>query len=251
MRKGHRGGEKPLSHQERFGDGEMTPSITEPLWEFTGAYQKPLASFAKHDQVKGPWIACVAFSRDTLTQAFPNYADFIPPAFTIGGVAPLWLKSLSMPVEYLNRPIGAIVIQKDLHQSFTVAEMKYIVAHEYSHILKNHWPMARLGPVLGDIAGGIIAGMQDANQRVALTGILQSVRELAGALFTRQSEIDADAHALRLIGSKPIAGRTIRKLADVVADSDLDAPTHYAFVNGMHVGVLTFRERLNCISAAQ
>jgi len=218
----------------------------EPSWRLTPAYQKSLAAFARHDHAKTPWIACIVFDNDLFMQRFPNQADFIPPAFTIGGVIPSWLECV-LPREYVIRPIGAIAIRSDLQKSFTAAERKFIVAHEYSHILKNHWPMAQLGPVIGDIAKGIIEGIEDWKQKAAMLAILQWVRELVGAAFTRQSEIDADAHALRLVGSNPVAERTIRKLAGKFADKDLDAPTHYALVNGAYVGVLTYRDRLDCL----
>lgn len=213
------------------------------MWKLTSAYQAPLAAFARHDHVKTPWIACIVFNRDSLMQRFPNQADFIPPAFTIGGVVPSWLECI-LPGEYVNRPIGAIAIRSDLQQSFTAAERKFIIAHEYSHILKNHWPIAQLGPVMKDIAHDFIEEMEDLNQRAALLVILQWVREFVGAAFTRQSEIDADTHALRLVRSSPVAERTIRKLAGRFAGRDLDAPTHYALVNGAYVGVLTYRDRL-------
>ena len=216
----------------------------EPLWKLTPAYQKQLATFARHDRVKAPWIACIVFHRNSLVQRFPNQADFIPPAFTIGGVIPSWLECI-LPREYVNRPIGVIAIRSDLQQSFTAAERKFIVAHEYSHILNNHWPMAQLGPIMRDIAEGFIEGMEDLKQRAALLAILQWVRGLLGAAFTRQSEIDADAHALRLVSGNPVAERTIRKLASKFADEGLDAPTHYALVNGAYVGVLTYRDRLD------
>ena len=115
----------------------------EPLWIPTTAYRTSLAGFAPYNHVKSPWIMCVTFSKDSLEKAFPNEADFIPPAFTIGGMIPLRLgdiRLVSKYRKYMNRPIGVIAIRSDFQQFFTASERKFIVAHEYSHIVKNHWP---------------------------------------------------------------------------------------------------------------
>lgn len=248
MGKSHRGGREYTERSK--GMAMMTQ---EPLWELTTAYETSLAKFAPHDHVKRPWIACVTFSKDTLEEAYPNEAEFIPLAFTVGGVIPLWLEKLPLIGkyrDYLNRPIGMIAVRSDLQQSFTAAERKFIVAHEYSHIVKNHWPMAQLGPVIGNIVEDIIAGLNNSNFKIALTKVFPSVRKFLGVRFNRQSEIDSDMHAVKLVKSKLVAERTIRKLAGIVADDNLDVPTHYAIVDGAYVGVLTFRDRLNYISAS-
>jgi Zn-dependent protease with chaperone function len=192
----------------------------------------------------------VEFSKDGVNQVFPQYVDLIPPAFTVGGVIPSFFDSL-LGNKYVNRPIGAIAMRRDIQEAFTSTERRFIVAHEYSHIMMNHWPMALLGPVLGDIAGSVISGMKDDTVKSALQVILPLAKVLASIRFTRQSEIDSDLHAMKLVGSKSTAESTIRKLARIIDDDNLDVPTHYVFVDGAAVGVLTYRDRLNQISNAK
>jgi hypothetical protein len=66
----------------------------------------------------------------------------------------------------------------------------------------------------------------------------------------KQSEIDSDLHAIRLVGSRSAATSTITKLAQKFAGGDLSQPTHFALVDGTVAGVLTYGERLYHISNA-
>jgi len=219
---------------------------SDTLWRVVPTYQRALSNFARHDRVKSPWVVPVVFSQQAVDQLFPQYSAYVPPAFTVGGVVPSYLELL-LGKDYVNRPIGIIAISSDIQQAFNPIERKFIVAHEYSHILMNHWPMVWLGTVGSGIVESTISGIRDQGQRQLAYSIWSVVKQLAVVHFTKQSEVDADIHAVKLIKDRSAALSTIAKLAQRYAGNDLNQPTHYAIVDGAIAGVLTYRERLNRI----
>lgn len=220
----------------------------------TLSYIEEIDKFTYKDGFASHRIGCFAFSKKYIVDILKDVPNFskviekIPPAFSIGGVipqTPILQIFFQIPPEGI--PMGIIAIEEDFQKLFNYEEIKFILAHEYSHIIKNHSPLNALGKLGSQFIKSIIQSIDDPNWRDPIYSIFETLRVFFKVKFQKDFEIDADLHAVELINNRAIAVRTIEKLANIFAEGDLDKPTHVIIENNSVIPVVTFRDRLNAL----
>jgi Zn-dependent protease with chaperone function len=191
------------------------------------------------------WLLPIIYSQRKLEGIVPQ-ARFLrqTPALSIGGLIP--------PGDYLvikiNRPIpvGLIALEYELDRQLTSSQRRFIVAHEYSHIVMNHVPYRLLGGVASSIAANYISTIDDEITRIALGIALVFIETSVDCAFTRQCELDADANAVALTGDRAGGIETIRLLGETFAGGT-DAPSHWVTRGGANISVVTYQERIDAL----
>jgi len=222
------------------------------FWRTSHQYQMSVSRFCSQNGLQSPAIATVIFSQKGFEQAHPKYAKQFRgiPALSIGLVTP------ARPIlgRFASKPVGLIAFEEEIENVFDPMEREFVLAHEYSHIVKNHCPIKLLGRAASNFVEDYISDMDDSPTRMILQIAWQYGSILASAGFTKDSEIEADIHAMQLIGSKSIALTTVETLAHEFAGGDLTKPTHFILRGKQRIPVLSYQERLdalrNCPSLA-
>ena len=155
----------------------------------------------------------------------------------------------------LRFPIGRIEISNELIENLTIDELKFVIAHEATHIIENHliFNAEKIYYFIKTILDEI-----SKNYPVALFfKLLLDVKEirdvfrhnLLGELplraeITKEQEIQADIAAIKVTGNKEAAISCLKKLVG----GDLNAPSHFWEGLDVKVPVMTMRERIEEIN---
>jgi len=226
------------------------PVYRPKIWKSSPEYQMRVSHFCAKDGLAPPAIATVVFSQKEFERSHPRYAKQFRgiPALSLGLLTP----SYAILGRFASTPVGLIAFEDVVENSFGPGEKEFILAHEYSHIVKNHCPLKLLGKAASSFVDDYISELENDTSRTIVQIAWQYFGTVVGAGFTRNSEIEADIHATQLIGSRTTAVATIEKLAQEFAGGDMSQPTHFIVKNGRKIPVLTFAERLaalrNCIT---
>ncbi len=215
-------------------------------------YNDEINQFASKDGFDKHWIKCVTFSRKRLlrslqqSQKISNYIKKIPPAFSSGFVLP----GLSDDIDWLYHkelPIGVIIVDYDFCNIFTSDEIRFILAHEYSHIKMNHSPLNAMGYIGDIVINDFIKSIKDEFWKNLLYYMYKMIGTIIKINFRKNCELEADKHASSLIENKEIARGTIKKLADVYCEGNVNCPSHIIIEDNDVIPIVTFKERLEVI----
>lgn len=178
-----------------------------------------------------PIVFCVEDLKEHPEQA--NIFENSPPSFSIGGIV-------------LNTPFGWIWTEKDLFLDFDSNEIRFIISHEIGHILGNHFALNLVRLISSEFIGNQIRSIEG-NGRKSRLGVFYDILSTCGEFgFKREFEIEADLWASRICG-KEVAVRTIKKLAGIFAENNLDMPTHFMKSVSGSIPIITFRDRIENI----
>jgi Zn-dependent protease with chaperone function len=144
---------------------------------------------------------------------------------------------------------GKIMVSEGLIKKLDKDEIRFVLAHEATHIYMNHLPLR----LFSDLIRGSISALAY-RYPPALIALLtaESVKylqyktgQLTGeASLTRSQEIQADVWGIIITGTKTKAISALVKLAE----NDLDRPSHLWEVLGIKLPVMTVRERIKMIN---
>ncbi len=166
------------------------------------------------------------------------------PALSIGALIPKF-EFLGIKVDH-PFPVGLIALENDFESVLTAPEKRFILAHEYSHIVSNHAPYKLLGGVGSSIASDYISRVEDNTTRILLGAALVIIETTISHVFTRQCEIDADASAVALTGDRAGGIETIRMLGERYAGG-VNAPSHWITRGKVDIPVVTYQERIDAL----
>jgi len=199
-------------------------------------YQTNLSLFGSLDGYQQPKIMTIVFSQKKFKRAYPKHAKQFEgiPAFSIGLV-------------FGNTPFGLVVFEEAIEDVFDPGERQFILAHEYTHIIKNHCPLKYLGSAASDFISDCLVEVDSPAMSLILGLAWQLICTCVSARFTSESEIEADTHALQLTGNRAIALKTIEKLVQEFADGDSNRPCHFVLMGKQMIPVLTFQQRLDVL----
>ena len=217
-----------------------------PIWRISPDYGVKVSQFSQKDGLEPPMVFPIVFSQKRLESVFPE-AKYLrsTPAFSIGCVVP-HIEILGTVLVKGNCPAGLIGFEENFERIFDETEKEFILAHEYSHIVKNHCPLLFVGGLASSIVKKYIAQVEDEMTKLALNCIWAYIETAAGLAFTKQFELDADAHALMVTGNREAALRTIVKIGESFA-GDMAQPSHYIVKNKRAISVLTYQDRLDSL----
>ena len=217
-----------------------------PIWRVSSDYALNISSYCQLDGFEPPIIFPVVFSQKRLERTLPEARVLrSTPAFSIGGVIPhieLWGRVLAKG----NCPAGLICFEENFESLFDFAEKEFILAHEYSHIIKNHCPLMYVGGLASSIVKRYVAEVEDKMAKMTISLIWKYIETVTAATFKRQFELDADAHALELTGDRDTALRTIEKIGTTFA-GNLSMPSHYLVRGKSVISILSYQERLDAL----
>jgi Zn-dependent protease with chaperone function len=189
------------------------------------------------------------YSQRKLERIAPQARILRPtPAFSIGCLIP--------PGDYrvikIDRPIpvGLIALEYEFDRRLATHQRRFIVAHEYTHVVMNHVPYRLLGGVAASIAADYISTIDDGMTRVALGIALVYIETAISCAFTKQSELDADATAVALTGDRDGAVETIRMLGQIFAHG-VNEPSHWITRGNVNIPVVTYQERIDALSGVR
>jgi Zn-dependent protease with chaperone function len=130
---------------------------------------------------------------------------------------------------------GVIHINENYLQinQFTDSEIKFILAHEFTHIYKSHYVARILGYYLEQFAKG------ENNKYYYLIELLKWYFK-PGAILIKEQEYDADYEAVQLTADKNSAISCLKKLVKY----DLNAPSHSWELLGFYIPAMTMGERI-------
>ena len=60
----------------------------------------------------------------------------------------------------------------------------------------------------------------------------------------RENEMEADIAATNMVSSKSVGINVLEKLAQIYANGNLDAPSHFASLGKIPLPIVTYRERI-------
>lgn len=143
---------------------------------------------------------------------------------------------------YFNGPVGLIFLADELMRVFDSSELRFIIGHEMSHIVKSHAISRYLVSFFEEILVELFS-----RQLVVLFKALFYLRgeKVLDQRVIRENELEADKDAIDLIGNRYVGISTLEKLAKYYAGGNLDAPSHFAPLGKIPLPVVTFRERID------
>jgi Zn-dependent protease with chaperone function len=137
---------------------------------------------------------------------------------------------------------GIIYVNVDLvNRFFDENEIKFILAHECSHILKSHV----ISKAFWVYLESILNGERNENKLYVdalklLLAIFSPEKLPPNALALRNNEYEADEYALKITGNKGAALRVLKKLAG----KDMDGASHTWEFMGKELAAMSYRERI-------
>jgi len=161
------------------------------------------------------------------------------PAFSIG-----------INIEY---PIGKIQLCNELIEKLTIDELKFVIAHECIHIVKNHliFDIEKIYNLIKSMLETLSLIFFDS---LYLGFILLKIKDIIDIIcyvifkilpfhveITKEQEIQADIEAIIITKNKTSAISCLKK----IANDDLDAPSHTWEVLNVKFPVMTMRERID------
>ena len=215
----------------------------------TTEYNNEINKFASKDEFDKHQIICITFSRTQLLNLIQqnyeisDYIKKIPPAFSLGLVLP----PFGNWIPHKGLPLGVIAIESDFRDIFTRDELRFILAHEFSHIILNHSPLNAMGYIGKRLMDDFIKSIEDEFWREAFSYGYEFINLITKINFQKNFEFEADRHASSLIGSRKIAKEAIKKLADTYCEGNLNCPSHIITEDSTAIPIVTFKERLEAI----
>jgi len=149
---------------------------------------------------------------------------------------------LNLPVFSINAIIGRVFVNEEYFNThLTDDEQKFILAHEATHIYRNHV----ISTILSRIPKAILKTYAT-HLSLALDTLKMFLHIFFGipspeSALTRQQEIEADVWAICLTGNKTAAINCLAKLVK----GDLTRPSHTWEALGMKLPAMTMQERIN------
>ena len=205
-----------------------------------------LQSLILSDGYKQSLVGCIQFNREELNHHYSDNAEArrvvetLPVAFSIGGVVP--------PIRYLvtppGAPVGLIAIDSEFIKCFDSNEIKFILAHEYSHIQRNHTSVKALGIVGANLVRDYINTIKDSTLRNITHIAFEALSAKLNVEFQKSFELEADSNAVRLTGNKQSGINTLNKIVESSPNISLDTPSHYIEKGGVYYPIVTYGERL-------
>ena len=142
---------------------------------------------------------------------------------------------------FLNGPVGFVFLAEDLLTNFTPAEMRFIIAHEISHIANSHVIATQITSFFEEILVELFS-----SELVNLFKILFYLegQKVLDQKVIRENELQVDKEATDLINDRNIGVAVLEKLAKYYAGGNLDAPSHYSR-GRISLPVVSYRERID------
>ena len=174
--------------------------------------------------VRNSWFT-ILNTPDTIAGALGIYTDIEIPFLGLNGTS----------------IVGLIYVNKTYLNFFTDAEWSFIIAHECSHIFRNHV----LGSAFWKITETILRGSGDENKELVggvklLLAMLSPERLPPDAITLKNQEYEADERAVRFTRDLVTAIDCLKKLANGYAG----APSHMWDLIDVKLPVMTIEERI-------
>lgn len=213
-------------------------------WNRSHECENVVSTFCQANGYQSSLVFTRVFSQPQIERLIPHARALRSmPAFSIGALIPK-LELFGKVIVDREFPVGIIALEKDFESQLADHEKRFILAHEYSHIVKNHAPYGLLGNVASSIVDNYLLGIKDRTTRLYLRFAWSIIQTKVSHAFNRQCELDADANVVALTGDRIGAMNTIRRLGEQYAGS-LDAPSHWITRGRLRIPVVTYRERIN------
>lgn len=218
-------------------------AINQSAWRISQRCGNHVVTCCQKETYSPAFVFPVVFSQSRLELAIPDARVLRgTPAFSIGGLMPR-IEVLNVVLVAHDTPVGVICLEEGFESTLSDDEREFVVAHEYSHIVLNHSPLLALGNVASSIVEDYISSVEDEMTELALRVAWSYIQVNVGIAFGKQSELDADGHAVSVTGKRTEAVSTIESMARRFAGS-LESPSH-VLVRGRYViPVLTYRDRI-------
>lgn len=143
--------------------------------------------------------------------------------------------------------IGRVIIDDRLLKALPYDELEFVLAHEVSHIFRNHLADSLTAAAVRALIEGEACKDDDVKLLLLAWDVWKVIRALQGhlpptAATTRANELEADALAVWLTRDKAAARRSLLR----IVGNDPDAPSHVWEVFGttMPLPALSMRDRL-------
>jgi Zn-dependent protease with chaperone function len=218
---------------------------TPPLWSVSTDSVNDVSAYCRTGGYEPKWLLPIVYSQSKLEGIAPQARILrSTPAFSIGGLIPpgdYFVIKIDRPI-----PVGLIALEYEFGRQLTTPQRRFIVAHEYSHVVMNHAPYKLLGGVAASIAANYISTIDDRLTRTALSIALVVIETTISCGFNRQCEMDADANAVALTGDRAGGIETIRTLGETYAGGT-DEPSHWITRGRASIPVVTYQERIDAL----
>ena len=176
-------------------------------------------------KVTNKWFA-ILDTTETIAGALGGYTDI---EFT-------WLNLNGASI------VGLVFVNEKYMNYFTDSEWGFIIAHECSHIFKNHV----LGSAFWKIAEKVLKGPEDENKALVgciklLLAVLSPERLPPDAIALKNQEYEADERAVQYTRDLDSAINCLRKLGT----GNLGAPSHLWDLVDVKLPAMTIGERID------
>jgi|Deesub1362B_J571_1020462.scaffolds.fasta_scaffold00003_188 Zn-dependent protease with chaperone function len=148
----------------------------------------------------------------------------------------------------MDTTYGFITISTKIIDLLDFDEIKFVLAHEATHIYMNHLPIRLFSDLIRGSVYSLAYRYPPAVIAIFASEALKYLQYTAGsspaeAGLTKSQEIQADLWGIIITGNKSKSVSALLKLAN----NDLDRPSHLWEVLGVKLPVMTVRERIRLI----
>lgn len=219
--------------------------VGSPAWKLSAECEEAVTGYCQVGGYDSTWLFSVIYSQHKLERIIPQSKVLrSTPAFSIGALIPKF-EFIGIKVDH-PFPVGLIALESAFDSQLTDPERRFILAHEYSHIVMNHAPYRLLGGVSSSIVTDYISSIDDKTTRIWLGAAYVIIQTAISQAFTRQSELAADSNAVSLTGDRAGGIETIRRLGETFG-GNVGAPSHWITRGKVNIPVVTYQERIDAL----